>query len=163
MKFGFDGRKQRTGMDLAVRCFQIVSILPTLYFFVGAGYPALYTQKGFFHALFSFGFSALPRAEALAVSAAYRAALSEMLVCFALLGIALAFGIVMKRLFAVSGPASRTARLVYAALIALDLIFRLLPLRCNLAFGLPAAIAGFAFRASCLALILLDLRAEKGK
>ncbi len=163
MKFGFDGRRRLTGTDLAVRIFQIASLLPVFYFFAVAGYPAILTQRGFFSGLFRLGFSILPRLESLAISAAYRFSSSEMVVCFGMLAVALAVGVIMKRRFRLSGPASRPMRLFCAAFIAVDLVLRLLPLHFNRAFGTPAAIAGFAVQAVCLALVLLDLRAARAE
>ena len=52
-------------------------------------------------------------------------------------------------------------RRTLVALLAFDLVLRLLPFWFNLAFGLPAAIIGWLCRAACLAFVVLDLRAAK--
>ena len=158
MKFGFENRKQHTGADLYVGAMQIVSLLPALYILVGPSYPALFVRKSVMSVLFDLGFSALPRLETLALSLLYRLTASEVTTFFVLVGGALVFGLAAKKLLS---RAPRATRLVCAALIAVDLVLRLLPLRCNTAFGTPCAIAGFAVRLACLILILLDLRAAK--
>jgi len=47
-----------------------------------------------------------------------------------------------------------------AALLALDLVIRVIPVRASIAFGIPAAVCGFAVRAVCLYLVIKDLRTE---
>ena len=69
---------------------------------------------------------------------------------------ALVYGVVMNRLL--HSERGRTVRIVLAALIALDLIVRLIPLGFTQAFGLPCEIAAFVLRAVSLVLVLLDLR-----
>ena len=49
--------------------------------------------------------------------------------------------------------------IVLAALIAADLIVRLLPLGFAQAFGLPCEIIAFILRAASLVLVILDLKA----
>ena len=90
----------------------------------------------------------------------YRISGSEVALAFALLVPALVFGLAAGRLLREKGSAAN-ARRVFALLIGLDLLSRLIPLRFNLAFGLPFAILGFLLRLGCLALVWLDLRAEK--
>lgn len=158
MKFGFENRKHLTGADLSVRVMQIAALLPAVYLITIPGYPAITTQRSVLSALFDLGFSALPRLETLALSFLYRKTASEMVLYFVMLIAALALGLAAKKLLE---RAPRTVRLVFAALIAVDLVLRLLPMRFNTVFGLPCAIAGFAIRLGCLVLILLDLRAEK--
>jgi hypothetical protein len=158
MRFGFENRKHLTGTDLYVRVMQIAALLPAVYLITIPGYPAITTQHSVLSVLFDLGFSVLPRIETLALSLLYRATASEIAMYFAMLIAALVLGLAAKKLL---DRAPRTVRLVFAALIAVDLILRLLPLRFNAAFGLPCAIAGFGIRLGCLALILLDLRAAK--
>ena len=158
MKFGFENRKHLTGADLAVRVMQIAALLPAPYVIAIPGYPALISRRGVLSGLFDLGLSALPRLETLGLSALYHLTLSELAVYFAALGFALILGIASKRLLE---RFPRAARLMFAALIVLDLVLRLIPLNVNRAFGLAYGIAGFAVRLGCLALILLDLRAAK--
>lgn len=160
MKFGVNVRNKLTGAGLYVRSMQVSALLPALYIFVASGYPGLLRSANVLSFLFGLGCSILPRGEMLAVSALYRATGSELWVYFVLLIFALAFGILADALLR-SRTAGRPARLVFAALVAADLLLRLIPLRFNLAFGWPGAVLGFLGRAACLALILLDLRAEK--
>ena len=156
--FGTDIRKALSGADLYVRVFQILSLLPVLYMFVAAGYPAVMTSRSLFSVLFDAGMSALPRAESLLLAALYRHTSSEICVYFALLAAALLLGILGNRCFRDNHNSGRTTRFVFAGLIAADLIIRLLPFACNSTFGLPAAVFGFAVRLACLGLIILDLR-----
>ena len=159
MKFGLDVRGKNTGADLAVRIVQIATMLPVLFTLVASGYYPLTATKNVFTYLFGLGASVIPRAWMLALSALYRQTASEIAVCAALLIPALAYGLLVNRFL--RGDAARRCRVVLLALIAADLIVRLLPLRFNLAFGLPTAIAAFLIRLGCLALVWLDLRAAK--
>lgn len=161
MKFGVNLRREKTGAELSVVIFQIISLLPALYIFVLSGYSYLMTKPSFLKTLFDLGLSALPRAEGMALSLLYRRSSSEMVAFFALTGFALTFGLLTGRLLKGDARSARASRVVYAALIAVDLIVRLLPLRNNLAFGWPIAILAFLIRLGCLALILLDLRADR--
>ncbi len=156
MKFGFENRKHRTGADLCVRILQIASLLPALYMLVVPGYPGIVTHRSVLSVLFDLGFSALPRLETLALSLLYRRTGSEIMMFFVLLIAALAFGLLSRRLLE---RFPRATRLVFAVLICVDFILRLLPLRVNTAFGLPCAAVGFAAQLGCLALIALDLKA----
>ena len=161
MKFGINLRRATTGAEGSVVIFQCISLLPALYIFVLSGYPRLSMQPSVLKALFDLGLSALPRAEGLALSLFYRRIPSEILVFFILTGFALAFGLLMGRLLKGDYRRAKRSRIVFAALIAIDLVVRLLPLRCNLAFGWPIAILSFFIRLACLVLILLDLRADQ--
>ena len=160
MKFGFESRKQLTGADLYIRMMQVAALLPVLYVFTAPGYPAILTQRTVLSALFDLGLSALPRGETLALSLLYRKTASEIAMYFAMLFAALAFGLAAKKLLE---RFPRTFRTVCVALVGADLILRLLPFRCNMAFGLPCAIAGFVIRLICLALLLQDLRAARNR
>ena len=159
--FGTDVRKALSGADLYVRVFQILSLLPVLYMFVAAGYPAVMTSRSLFSVLFDAGMSALPRAESLLLAMLYRYTSSEIYVYFALLAAALLLGILGNRCFRDNHKTGHQTRLVFAVLIAADLLIRLLPFSWNAAFGLPASVFGFAVRIACLILIILDLRAER--
>ena len=59
------------------------------------------------------------------------------------------------------GKTAWAARRFLVLWIAADLLLRLLPLGLNRAFGLPAAILGFALQLACLVLCVLDLRADQ--
>ena len=160
MKFGINLRKTLTGAELAVRIFQVTTLLPLAYMLVGVGMPYLYTHKGFFSVLFELGLAGLPRAETLGLSLLYRISGSEMLVFFVMLAVALAVGILAESLLKGSELRAKRSRVVWAVLIALDLLFRFVPLPFE---SLPvyANVFGFLLRLGCLALILLDLRAAK--
>ena len=162
MKFGVSVRNRLTGADLAVRVYQVISILPVLYLLVAAGYPALFASRNLFSFLFDLGVSALPRAEALCAAFVYRMTASEIVFSMAFLVLALAVGMAANRVL--HGEHARIARMVYAALIGADLLIRLIPLiplHVSGVFGMQATILAFLIRLGCLALILLDLRAER--
>lgn len=161
MRFGFDEKKSITGAGMSVRVFQIASLLPVFYIFLVSGYPAIITKKGLFSVLFSLGCSALPRWETLLFSWIYRLTQNEILVHFALLVFALIFGLAAGKLLNGAHRTARGTRVVLLVLIACDLVVRLLPLRFNLAFGLPCALLGFAVRLGCGVLILLDLLSDR--
>lgn len=160
MKFGINLRKLLTGAELAVRIFQITTLLPLAYTLVGAGLPYLYTHRSLFSVLFELGLAGLPRAETLGLSLLYRKSGSEMAVFFVMLAIALAVGILADNALKGSDARAKRSRIVWAALIALDLLFRFVPLPFE-ALPVYASVFGFALRQGCLALILLDLRAGK--
>ena len=160
MKFGINIRKKLTGAEVYVRVFQISSILPVLFVLAASGYTPVLANRGIFSFLFRLGLSAVPRPEALALSLVYRRTVSEVILSFALLVIALAFGLAANRLLRGSRRTARVCRVVLLALVGADLVLRLLPLDFNGTFGLPAAILGFAIRLVCLVFIALDLRAD---
>ena len=144
-----------------MRVFQLSSLLPGLYFLVAAGFMAVAASDNLFSALFDLGLAAIPRWEAAALSALYRATGSETAVFFALVGAALALGLLAKLLQREKRRTARAGRYLFAGLIAADLVLRLLPLGVNRAFPLWAAAVGFVLRLACLVMIVLDLRAEK--
>ena len=160
MKFGIGIRKKMSGAGLYVTLFQAVTLGPLLYFLVASGYMTLFTANNPLTWLCDFGLAALPRWETLLASFVYRRTASEVAAHFVLLGFALVLGFAGGRFFNAKHDTARTARIVFAALIAADLVLRVLPFHFNIAFGWPAAIFGFVFRAGCLALLLLDLRAD---
>ncbi len=161
MKFGIGFRKEKTGSEIYVRVFQIVSMLPALYFLVSACYQYIMTKKGMMHFLFNLGAASLPRWEALLLSFVYRLTSSEIVVFYLLMTAALAFGILAGRLLKADHKTARTTRIVLAVMIGCDLILRVLPFGFNLAFGWLFTVLGFIIRAACLALIIIDLAADK--
>ncbi len=161
MSFGLSSKRGLTGAGLSLRLWQAFPLLPALYIFVAAGYPAVVQRRGLFSFLADLGFSLLPRWESLGLSALYRLSRSELAVYFAMVGFALLLGLAGDRLL--RGKTARAARVVFAVLLGADLIVRLLPLSFNRAFGIPGAVLGFAGNLACLALVLLDLRAAKGQ
>lgn len=163
MKFGINLRKVKTGAEIYVIIFQITALLPALYIFVISGYPYLMTQKGVHLFLFDVGISALPRWEVLLLSELYRATSSEMTTFFAMLGFALAVGILAANVLEGSPRAALISRIVAAVLIVGDLVFRLLPLHCNQALSPAVNVIGFVIRVACLALVALDLIAHRMK
>lgn len=161
MSFGLSSGKGLTGAGLSLRLWQAFSLLPALYIFVAAGYPAVVQRRGLFSFLADLGLSLLPRWESLGLSVLYRLSRSELAVYFAVVGFALLLGLAGDRLL--RGKTARASRIVFACLLGADLIVRLLPLAFNRAFGIPGAILGFAGLLGLLALVLLDLRAGKGQ
>ena len=162
IRFGINEKKALTGAELYVRVFQIASLLPLIYIFAYSGYPAVVSSKNILSFPFDIGIMAIPRAESLALALAYRLSSSELTVYFSLLVIAFVFGIVAGKLLRASYNTAKTTRIVIAALIAADLIFRMIPIRINLVFGIPALIIGFVIRLGCLVLVITDLKkAEK--
>ncbi len=159
MKFGVGIPRKLTGAELAVRVVQIASLLPSLYILSASGYRGLFAQGGVLAALFDLGLSILPRWEALGLSALYRLTSRETVFYFTMLAFALAWGLVSRPLLGEKrGVAGRK---LLAALIAADLVLRLLPFRFNLAFGAPMAAVGFTLRLACLILVVLDLRSHR--
>ncbi len=161
MSFGFDWRHRLNGAEAYILVFQLSSLLPGLYIFLAAGYMALAARETLFSALFDLGMAALPRWEAAALSALYRASGSEIAVFFAVVGFALVLGLLSRKLLREGPRAALLSRYAFGALIAADLALRLLPLGINRVFPAWAAAAGFAVRLVCLGLVVLDLRAEK--
>ncbi len=159
MKFGIDVPKKLTGADVYVRVLQITSLLPIAYLLTIPSYMGIITTNNVLTVLFDGGISCLPRAEALLLSLLYRITSSEFTVIFILLGFALAFGLMMKKLL--HGKTARTTRYVLIVCIILDLILRLLPLSFNGVFALPYAVAGITVRLICLVLVIFDIIADK--
>lgn len=157
MRFGVHLKKKLTGTDLYVHVMQVVSIFPVLYLVYAPGYMPLFRQKGFLTRVFEFGCSALPRIETYLISLLYRLSFSEPAVSFAFPVAALAFGLIMNKLLHEKYAASRNTRFVLAALVAVDLVLRLLPLHFNEVFPQAVDIAAFVLRFICLALITIDL------
>ena len=162
IRFGAPERKTLTGAELAIRAFQVFSLLPIPYVLAIVGYPAIITTDNILSFLFGVGLTSIPRAEALLLSVCYRASLSEVAVVAILLAAAVVCGIVIRRLLARDDGSTVPLRRAYAAWIALDLVLRLIPMPFNLAFGIVAQLIGFCLRLACLALVVLDLR-EIGK
>jgi hypothetical protein len=161
MRFGFGEKTRMTGAGLYSRILTLTALLPAVYIFIVSGYPSVIMRGGVLPFLCDVGAASLPRAELLFLSWLYRLTSSEIVFDFVMLALALAFGVVSRRLL--RGKHPREVRVVFAALVAADLVLRLVPAHFNIAFGWPAAIIGFIVRLGCLLLILLDLRAEKKK
>jgi hypothetical protein len=159
MSFGFSEKTRMTGAGLYSRILTLTALLPALYIFIVSGYPSVITRGGILPFLCDVGAAALPRAELLFLSWLYRLTSSEIVFDFVMLALAVIFGVVSRRLLL--GKRPREVRIVFAALVAADLVLRLVPAHFNIAFGWPAAVIGFAVRLGCLVLILLDLRAGK--
>lgn len=160
VRFGIDIRRQLTGADIYVRIFQICSLLPLPYIFVATAHPAILSTHNLFSALFDAGIAALPRLEAFALSSLYRLTSSEVAVYFSVLAIALALGFISSRVLRGDPEASIRFHKAAAVFITLDLAIRIIPVRANIAFGIPSAAIGLAVRAVCLYLTVRDLKAE---
>lgn len=161
MKFGIDSRKNLTGAGLYMHLFQAVSLFPLVYIAIATGYIGITSTDNIVSYMFDFGIAAIPRYEALLISLAYRKSLSEIAVFFIIIGIALIFGFVLNRLLKGSEKTAIITRIVLIALIAIELVIRLLPLSFNSGFGLTASINALVFRVACLILIVIDLTVYK--
>ncbi len=161
MKFAVKKQKQLSGAKLYVYIFQISSLLPLVYIFAVSGYAGLITKKSISGIIFDSGMCLIPRLEALGLSYLYRISESEIAVYFALLLFALIFGIICNKLLNGKYKTAKIIRYVFMALILADLVIRAMPFGFNSAFELPFEAAGFALRLACLALVVLDLTADK--
>ena len=161
--FGTDPRKKLNGSDIYVKTFQVASILPVFYLFMASGYLGIFSKTSVFSVLFDLGVSVLPRAEALALSYLYRVTDNEIIMIFVMMIIGLIFGLISNKIFRENEKRGIAARKVFIILIAIDLIVRLLPMKFNLAFGLPMAIIGFIIRAVSIVLLYMDIKAAKNK
>ncbi len=159
MKFGIEIRREHTGADVAVAMGQIAAGLPMLSLVILSGWLPLIPEKSALSYLFSLGVCAIPRLAALGLSVLYRHTGGEVLFSMVLTAAALAYGLWMRSLL--PSKRGKTARVILAALMAADLVLRLLPLGFAAQFGLAAELPAFALRAAGLVLILLDLRAGK--
>lgn len=159
VEFGIDIRRKLTGADLYVRILQICSLLPLPYIFLAKSHPPILSTRNLFSVLFDTGVCTLPRVEAFALSWLYRQTLSEVAVYFVILAITLALGIIAGRILRGDPEASIRFHKVIAVLIALDLVIRVIPIKANIAFGIPFAAIGLAVRAICLYLVICDLKA----
>ena len=159
IRFGIDVRRQLTGADLYVRIFQICALLPLPYIFLTGVHPAIFSSRNLLSVLFDIGICALPRVEALALSYIYRVLLSEVAVYFVVLVIAVALGFAAAKVLRGNPEASVKFHKLVAGLLILDLAIRIIPVRANYAFGIPAAAAGLLIRALCLYLVIRDLKA----
>lgn len=164
VRFGIDIRRQLTGADIYVRIFQICTLFPLPYIYISMIHPAIYGTRNLLSVLFDTGMSSIPRAEAYALSFLYRTTLSEEAVYFIMLAVAIALGFAADRVLRGNRDLSVRMHKAFEVLICLDLAIRIVPVRANYAFGIPAAIAGFAVRAFCLYLLIRDMKAyEKTK
>ncbi|MBQ3481779.1 MAG: hypothetical protein IJH48_05490 [Oscillospiraceae bacterium] len=160
MSFGFD-RKKLSGATLSLYFLEFSAALPTLYVLVAVGYPGLLTTKGLFSFLFRLGASLVPRVWLWGLAWLYKLTARELLVCFALLIPALLIAVAADGQLRAKRETARRARIVFAALLTLEIVLHLLPLRLNTAFGTSANVIAVVVLVLCLALTLLDLRAGK--
>ena len=89
----------------------------------------------------------------------YRMTSSEVAVYFVILAIALALGSISGRVLRGNPEASIRFHKAAAVFITLDLAIRIIPVRANIAFGIPAAAFGLAVRAVCLYFVIRDMKA----
>ena len=162
MSFGFD-RKKLTGATLALRILELSSALLPLYAMAAVGYPRLLTVESVFSFLCRLGASPVPHVWQWGLGWLYKLTAKELLVCFALLVPALLIGLGADNLLRARAETARRARIGLAAFLALEIVLHLLPLRINSVFGAAENLIAAAVLALCLALTLLDLRAEKNK
>lgn len=161
MKFGLGFRKKLTGAELAVRIIQGAAILASLFTAVLPGYLGLMKGGNILSAAFELGVSSLPRVWALALSWAYRLTSSEIVLHFALLVLALAFGLAMGALLKAKPKTALVTRAVFAALLAGDIVVRIIPLKINSVFPRAFSVIGAAVCVCCLVLTLLDIIASR--
>ena len=159
VKFGIDIRKQLTGADLYVRIFQICALLPLPYLYIAMIDRGIGSSRNLLSVLFDIGMSSLPRVEAYALSFLYRMTLSEEKVFFVILIIAIALGFAADRVLRGEPDLSVRMHKAFEVMICMDLAIRIVPVRANYAFSIPAAVAGFAIRAFCLYLLIRDMKA----
>lgn len=157
IRFGINTGKSLTGAELLVRAFQVASILPAIYIFILAGYPGLITRKGFSWFIFELGVSCIPRAESYLISLLFRVTSSEVLTSFVLLAAVLITGLIMAKLLRSKKKGAFITRCVLAALIAADIVIRLIPLGLNKAFGTVPNVLGIVFAVTGLAFTLADI------
>lgn len=161
MKFGIDSRKHLTGASLYMYAFQTVSLFPLLYILIAIGYLGIFSSNNILSYLFDFGIAAIPRYEALLAAFIYRKTLSEIVVFYVIIGIALIFGLVLNRLLKGNEKTAIITRITLIILIVIELIMRLLPLGYNSGFGLVESVIALFFRIIFLVLIVIDLIAYK--
>ena len=161
MKFGLTSGKQRTGAHFFVLIWQAVCLLPLPYMLILSGYPGLMTKNSVLAVVFDCGMAALPRWLTLGLSALYRLAGHELIVYFILPVLALAFGLLVKKLLRGGTKTAKAVRFVLFAAIAADLILRIFTPQFRTLFGWPAAIVGLVIRLAMLGLLIGDLIAEK--
>ncbi len=161
VRFGVGVRGALSGAELSVRFTQTAALLCAFFVLAASVYRPVMLHRGPLALLFELGASLLPRWFLLLLSLLYRRSGSEVILTFAVLIPALAFGLAAGRLLRGSRRCAAAARRAYGGLILADLAFRLLPFSFNLAFGPAFTAAGFLLRLGCLALVLLDLRKEQ--
>jgi len=163
IRFGIQHRKVINGATLYLRIFQAASLLMLPYIFLINIYPAVITGHNLWSVLFELGLVSIPRAEALLISFIYRLTLNEIIVYFIPLVIAFVYGLIILKLL--DGPEKRAVlvRKILIILIALDLVFRILPFSFNYTFPWYYVVIGCLVRVACLIFLILDLkRAAKG-
>ena len=154
---------EKTGTVIYVLLFQAASLIFPLFVIATALYPDLLYMKGIPAFLFELGTCLLPRWEAMLLSLLYRATTSEIITAIVVPSAALAAGIIIRRLISEGGRTAFATRISAAALVACDLLFRLLPFHANRVYGLPAGICSWLFRALCVSLILYDIISDLKK
>ena len=159
MRFGYDEKLRVTGAGLYSRVMTLIPLLPAIYIFMVSGYPGIIAKKGLLAFLCNVGFAALPRYETAFLSWLYRLTSSEAVVDLVMLALAVAFGVISMKLLRGRRPVP--VRIVFLAVIAADLIYRLIPTTDSLAFGPVPEALGFAIRLGCGVVIALDIIAEK--
>jgi len=157
MRFGIDERNKKTGAHIYVLIFQLCSLLPAVYVFICAGYPALIARRTALNYFFDYGISLLPRGEELLLSLSYRLTKNEFVFYFAMLFTALALGVFAHFVLVGNYKKSKILHIVFLILIFLDLVVRAIPFEFNSALGFGPAAVGFAVRLVCFSLLLLDL------
>ncbi len=161
MKFGLSSGKQRSGADLSVLIWQAVCLLPLPYLLILSGYPGLMTKNSLLAFVFDCGMAALPRWLTLGLSALYRLAGHELIVYFILPVLALAFGLLMKKLLRGGPKTAKTVRLALCAAVILDLVLRACLPQFRSLFGWPAVLVGVVIRLAMPGLLIGDLIAGK--
>ena len=152
--------KAFSGARAAVVAFQIACLVPALFVVLASVYPYAMAAGGGYALFCDLGVSSLPRWLALGVSLLYRLTKSEVAAALALPAVALALGIVGKRLLD-GKKTARVARIVLSAAIGADLVLRIWPLSWVSLYGWGCTVFAFLFRAACLGLLLWDLLKKK--
>ena len=163
MKFGVQTGKKLSGAGVYTYVYQAASLLPLPYLLIASGYMGLVAKRGVLSFLFDAGLAALPRWLTTGLSYLYRLTGHELVVYFILPVLALAFGIVMKKLLRGERKAAAIVRVILCAAVGVDLLLRACLPQFRALFGWPSAIVGFAVRVVMLGLVIADLIAEKRK
>ena len=153
--------KKLSGAGVAASVFQVTALLYGLYILAIPGYYRVITFRNILSFLADLSLAALPRAVGAAASFLYRISENEVIVFFALMILALAWGMIVKRLERPERGKKRGFLIGYAVLVFADLVVRILPLSVNQYPGTGFQIAGAVIRLICLVLILWELRKKQ--
>ena len=163
VRFGINVRRVMTGADLYVKIFQFSALMIVPYILIASGHMAIFKTNNPVSLMFDLGACLIPRTELLVLAYLYKYSMSEIMILFICLAMALIWGLLTSHFIQEYGDTGRRIRKVMILLIAADLILRLLPFSFNITFGWPMAILSFLVRLACMILVLMDLRSDNKK